>query len=110
MFPTAVYYDVGERERLGVVRPALDTTRTGRLRADVTRLTQDLAQQLDRGFELLRIEVLAAHYQHVMFDKVTIEPVAAFRVDRLGEVDAGDLGAGVLSQGRDGEGRHRAPR
>jgi KDO2-lipid IV(A) lauroyltransferase len=51
VFPTAVYYDMGPRERLGVVRPALDATRTGRLRDDVSRLTQALAHELE---ELIR--------------------------------------------------------
>src|SRR5207237_8908978 len=45
LFPTAVYYG-GERGRRGVVRPALDLTRTGRLRDDVGRLTQELADEL----------------------------------------------------------------
>jgi KDO2-lipid IV(A) lauroyltransferase len=45
LFPTAVYYG-GERGRRGVVRPALDLTRTGRLRDDVARLTQALADEL----------------------------------------------------------------
>ena len=45
LFPTAVYYG-GERGRIGVVRPALDLTRTGRLRHDVARLTQSVADEL----------------------------------------------------------------
>jgi phosphatidylinositol dimannoside acyltransferase len=50
VFPTAVYFG-GERGHLGVVRPALDTRRTGGLRHDVTRVTQDLARELE---ELIR--------------------------------------------------------
>ena len=45
LFPTAVYYE-GERGRLGVIRPPLDLTRTGRLRDDVARVTQALADEL----------------------------------------------------------------
>ena len=45
LFPTAVYYG-GERGRRGLVRPALDLARTGRLRDDVARVTQVLADEL----------------------------------------------------------------
>lgn len=45
IFPTAVYYE-GNRRR-GEVRPALDTTRHGKLREDVQRVTQDLATELE---------------------------------------------------------------
>ena len=45
LFPTAVYYG-GERGRRGVVRPPLDLARTGRLRDDVARVTQALADEL----------------------------------------------------------------
>jgi KDO2-lipid IV(A) lauroyltransferase len=46
VLPTAAYYG-GESGRLGVVRPPLDTARTGRLRDDVARVTQDLAHELE---------------------------------------------------------------
>ena len=46
LFPTAVFYG-GERGRTGVVRPALDLARTGRLRDDVARVTQELASELE---------------------------------------------------------------
>lgn len=46
LFPAAVYQGPG-RGHTGVVLPALDTSRRGDLRADVTRVTQDLA----RAFE-----------------------------------------------------------
>ena len=46
VFPTAVFFG-GERGHIGVVRPALDLTRTGRLRDDVARLTQDSAAELE---------------------------------------------------------------
>ncbi len=43
--PTAVYFR-GDR-RFGLVRPPLDVTRQGRLRADVERVTQELAGELE---------------------------------------------------------------
>ena len=46
LLPTAVYFE-GSRCR-GVVDPPLDTARRGRLRDDVTRITQDLAHALER--------------------------------------------------------------
>jgi len=43
-----VYFTDRTDGHLGVVRPALDTTRSGgRLRADVERVTQDLAVELE---------------------------------------------------------------
>lgn len=45
LLPTAVYFE-GSRCR-GVVSPPLDTSRHGRLRDDVTRVTQDLARALE---------------------------------------------------------------
>ena len=45
LFPTGVYHEGGGR--LGIVRPALDTTRQGNLRADVTRVTRALAAELE---------------------------------------------------------------
>lgn len=50
LLPTAVYFD-GPRCK-GVVGEALDTERRGRLRADVTRVTQDLAHALE---DLIRV-------------------------------------------------------
>jgi len=44
--PTAVYFD-GPSSRTGVMLPALDTTRQGKLRDDVQRVTQDLAHALE---------------------------------------------------------------
>ncbi|MGK2949127.1 MAG: phosphatidylinositol mannoside acyltransferase [Acidimicrobiales bacterium] len=46
LLPTAIYFD-GPDSRRGVVLPAIDTTRQGRLRDDVQRVTQDLAQALE---------------------------------------------------------------
>jgi KDO2-lipid IV(A) lauroyltransferase len=45
LLPSVVYFE-GSRCR-GVVSPPLDTTRRGRLRDDVTRVTQDLARLLE---------------------------------------------------------------
>lgn len=52
LIPTAVYETPGNQV-LGMVRPPMDLTREGRLRADVARLTQDLAYELE--------ELIAAH-------------------------------------------------
>ena len=46
LLPTAVYFD-GPDLRRSVVLPALDTTRHGKLRDDVQRVTQDLAHALE---------------------------------------------------------------
>jgi KDO2-lipid IV(A) lauroyltransferase len=46
LFPTGVYFD-GPDHRRGVVLPPLDTTRHGRFRDDVQRVTQDLAHALE---------------------------------------------------------------
>ncbi len=47
ILPVAVYFGPG-REHQGVVRPPLDTRRgDGRLRDDVTRITQDLAREFE---------------------------------------------------------------
>ena len=48
IFPVAAYF-TDKRLHRAVVRPALDTTRQGKLRDDVARITQDLA----RNFEAL---------------------------------------------------------
>jgi KDO2-lipid IV(A) lauroyltransferase len=46
LLPTAVYFD-GPDSRRSVVLPPLDTTRRGKLRDDVQRVTQDLARALE---------------------------------------------------------------
>lgn len=46
LLPTAIYFD-GPDLRRSVVLPPLDTTRHGRLREDVQRVTQDLAYALE---------------------------------------------------------------
>jgi lauroyl/myristoyl acyltransferase len=52
LLPAAVYETAGNRV-LGVVRPPMDLTREGRLRADMARLTQHLAYELE--------ELISAH-------------------------------------------------
>jgi KDO2-lipid IV(A) lauroyltransferase len=47
LLPCAVYFDRGAERHRGVVRPALTTDRTGRLRVDVQRLTQALANEFE---------------------------------------------------------------
>ncbi len=46
ILPVAVYFR-GRGGHLGVVRPALDTARRGKLRDDVARITQDLAHEFE---------------------------------------------------------------
>lgn len=46
---TAAVYSGPGRDHVGVVGPPIDTSRTGSLRADVTRMTQDLARVME-GF------------------------------------------------------------
>jgi KDO2-lipid IV(A) lauroyltransferase len=46
ILPTAIYFD-GPSSRHGVVLPALDTERHGKLRDDVQRVTQDIAHALE---------------------------------------------------------------
>ena len=46
VLPTGVYFRP-RGQHLGVVRPPLDMSRQGRLRADVERVTQDLATDLE---------------------------------------------------------------
>lgn len=59
LLPTAVYETAGNRVR-GVVRPPMDLAREGRLRADVARLTQALAYELE---ELIAAEPQQWHLQ-----------------------------------------------
>jgi KDO2-lipid IV(A) lauroyltransferase len=48
LLPTAVYFDTDGARHLSDVLPPVDATRTGRLRPDVTRVTQALAADLER--------------------------------------------------------------
>lgn len=59
LLPTAVYEPPGNRV-LGVVRPPMDLEREGRLRADVARLTQVLAYELE---ELIAAQPQQWHLQ-----------------------------------------------
>jgi KDO2-lipid IV(A) lauroyltransferase len=47
ILPTAVYFTPRYNGHFGLVRPALDTTRSGSLRDDVARVTQQLASELE---------------------------------------------------------------
>jgi KDO2-lipid IV(A) lauroyltransferase len=46
LLPAAVYFEGRDHHR-GLVLPAIDTSRSGDLRADVARVTQDLARALE---------------------------------------------------------------
>ena len=62
LLPTAVYETPGNRV-LGVVRPPMDLEREGRLRADVARLTQVLAYELEHHISEELEELIAAQPQ-----------------------------------------------
>jgi KDO2-lipid IV(A) lauroyltransferase len=47
LLPAAVYGGPGRRYHTGVILPPVEAVRTGRLRADVTRLTQQVARDLE---------------------------------------------------------------
>ena len=47
ILPTAVYFTPRYNGHFGLVRPPLDTTRSGSLRDDVARVTQQLARELE---------------------------------------------------------------
>jgi hypothetical protein len=64
------------------------------------------AKHLRGGFELIWREVLVAHDQHMMLGKGATQEGASIRVDRPRKIEADDFGAGVIRQGRDGEGCH----
>ncbi len=48
LLPAAVYFDEHNGGHLGVIRPPLSTERTGRLREDVTAITQRIAYALEK--------------------------------------------------------------
>lgn len=89
LLPTAVYFE--DDHCHGVVMPPLDTERRGKLRADVQRVTQDLASTLE---DLIR---RAPEQWHLM------QPNWPSDHDALGrerpewakDVEAGSAGAGV---------------
>jgi len=81
----------------------------GRVAGDVAFflvMGMKLAEQLRSGLKLIRSKVLVSHDEDVMFGKGALEGGARLNVDRLGEVEPGDFGAGVIGQGRDGKGDH----
>lgn len=47
LLPAGVFFDLGPRRHLGVVRPALNLQRSGRLRDDVTTGTRQVAAELE---------------------------------------------------------------
>ena len=47
LLPAAVYGGPGRRYHTGVILPPVETVRTGRLRADVARVTQQVAHDLE---------------------------------------------------------------
>src|ERR1700687_5929814 len=65
-----------------------------------------LAEQPRRNLELVRIEMLVAHDQYMMFGAGLVPRGAGFAIDRSPEIDAGDFGAGVSRERRNAEGRH----
>ena len=67
----------------------------------------NFAEDLRRRLELIRRKVLVAHHQHVMFGEGAAQDGVVVGVDRLCEVEADDLDAGVSRQRCDGERRHR---
>lgn len=95
--PTAVYFD-GAHGHRGVVRPPIDLTRSGRLRADVARVTQDVADELE---ELIRA---APEQWHLMQPNWPSDEIALadFRAQR-GEDHGHDCAA---HDDRDDQGDH----
>ena len=65
----------------------------------------NLTEELGRGRELVRREVLVAHDQHVMLDEGAAQDGTVGGIDRLGEVEPGGLDPGVSRERRDGQ-RH----
>src|SRR5262249_46036744 len=65
----------------------------------------NLTEQLGGGRELVRCKVLVAHDQHVTLDEGAAQDGLVSGIDRLGEIEPGDLKAGVSREKRDGQ-RH----
>ena len=65
-----------------------------------------LPEQLRRGHELLRAEMLVADDQDVMIGQRAVERSARLSVDPPGDVEPAHCGAGMLRQWRDGKGVH----
>lgn len=47
LLPGAVYFEGATRDHFGLVMPPVDTSRTGRMRDDVQRVTQELARRFE---------------------------------------------------------------
>ena len=67
----------------------------------------EFAEYLSRRLELIRREVLLPDNQHVTVDESPVQGIAVLWLDRLPEIEAGHLGAGMRGQRRYGEGSHR---
>ena len=65
----------------------------------------NLTEELGGGRELVRREVLVAHDQHVMLGEGAAQDGLVAGIDRLGEVEPGDLKPGARRERRDGQ-RH----
>jgi hypothetical protein len=63
----------------------------------------NLTEELGGGRELVRREVLVAHDQHVMLGEGAAQDGLVAGIDRLGEVEPGDLKPGVSRERRDGQ-------
>src|SRR5580658_6918863 len=68
-----------------------------------------LAEHLGRGLELLGRKVLVADHQHVVGDEGTVERGVRVGVNRLAQVHAAHLGAGVFGQLGDRPGHLKVP-
>ena len=67
----------------------------------------EFAEQLSGRLELIRREVLPPDNQHVTVNESPVQGIAVLWFDRLPEIEAGHLGAGMRGQRRNGEGSHR---
>src|SRR5271169_1868714 len=61
-------------------------------------LGKHLAQQPDRGKQLMRRQLLVAKHQHRMVDEGAIEPCPTGLVDRAGQIDAEHFRAGMRGE------------
>lgn len=108
LLPTAVYFeDSGVHH--GLVMPALDTTRHGKLRADVQRVTEDLVRDLE---SLIRAAPEQWHLQQPNWPSDYEALEAMGRTPERpsqgpssgGTIAGGSAGAGRAAAGADGEG------
>ena len=90
--------DIARAVGVGVlVRDVVDQ-RAFRQRELGVVLREDLAEQLHGGEKLRRGQLLVADHQHRMLDKGAVEPRARRGVDRLAQIEAAHLGAGMRRQ------------